>query len=125
MNALSNIWSKQEPSPEAFLFHAREIWKRNPYKQRAFSTEDREFREHFGCSIDVCLSLWNSMEETGYLPPNGRLEHLLWGLMFLKIYGTERVMCSMAGGPDKDTFRKWSWLFVDAIASLEYSVVSS
>ena len=42
----------------------------------------------------------------------------------MKIYGKERNLCSLAGGVDKKTFRKWAWLFVDAIASLESEVVS-
>lgn len=112
-----------EASPDAILVLARDIWRRDRYRERAFSSEDREFRENFGCSVRVCHSLWNLLKKTDNLPSNGRLEHFLWALMFLKIYGTEKVMCSRAGGVDKDTFRKWTWLFVDAIASLESSLV--
>lgn len=45
--------------------------------------------------------------------------------MFLKLYTKERPMCSLAGGVDKDTFRKWTWLFIEAIADLESCLVSS
>ncbi|GAX24473.1 hypothetical protein FisN_2Hu038 [Fistulifera solaris] len=110
-----------EASPDAFLILAREIWRRDPWKQRAFSSEDGEFREMFGCSVGVCVSLWNLLKKTESLPPGStsNKEHLLWALMFLKVYGTEKVMCALAGGVDKDTFRKWSWQFVEAISSLQ------
>ena len=56
--------------------------------------------------------------------PNGAQPyHLLWGLMFMKLYCAEAVNASMAGGVDVKTFRKWSWLFAEAIAVLHYSVV--
>lgn len=45
--------------------------------------------------------------------------------MFLKIYETEETMCTLAGGVDDDTFRKWAWLFIEAIASLKPFVVST
>ena len=49
---------------------------------------------------------------------------MLWGLMFLKIYASEGVLATLAGGVDEKTFRKWAWRFVDAIADLEDDVVS-
>lgn len=50
---------------------------------------------------------------------------MLWALMFLKTYAKESVLSGMAGSVDEKTFRKWVWLFVCAIASLESNVVST
>jgi hypothetical protein len=44
--------------------------------------------------------------------------------MFMKLYCSETVHCIIAGGEvDEKTFRKWSWIFVDAIAALHFEVV--
>ena len=52
-----------------------------------------------------------------------RPEHLLWALLFLKLYELEPVNASLARCDEK-TFRKWSWLFVEAIGDLDYIYVS-
>ena len=49
--------------------------------------------------------------------------HLLWALMFLKLYCSEAVLSSLAGGVHEQTFRKWSWYFVHEIANLQYKVI--
>ena len=54
--------------------------------------------------------------------------HLLWALMFLKIYSTERVSRTIVGSSRnptmEKTMRKWVRLFVRAISFLESEVVS-
>ena len=50
--------------------------------------------------------------------------HLLWALMFLKLYAAECVLASIAAVNEK-TYRKWAWAFVDALADLHTQVVSS
>ena len=63
--------------------------------------------------------------------PNGvHPHHLLWALMFLKLYCAESVLCMLASGengqvPDEKTFRKWCWLFVEVISDLQFSVISA
>jgi len=44
--------------------------------------------------------------------------------MFLKTYGNEATLCSLAGGVSKNTFHKWSWIMIYAISYLEPYVVS-
>ena len=58
------------------------------------------------------------------MPEGAHPAHLLLCLMFLKIYATETVLCTMAGGVEEKTFRKWSWMFVDELSYLEDSVVT-
>ena len=55
--------------------------------------------------------------------PDESIIHMMWALMFLKMYGKESAMSSMAG-VDKKTYRKWVWIFVFIIADLEALVVS-
>jgi hypothetical protein len=87
----------------------------------------RRFRSSFGCSPKVVAHIWNTIDpyEDKYfesykgLSPN----HLLWSLLFLKVYSTEAQHAVMVA-VDEKTFRKWSWLFVEEIASLLPEVVS-
>ena len=88
-------------------------------------TEYRDFREFFGCGLLVASTLWDLLVKENVLPENGRYNHLLWTLMLMKIYGKEKTLCTLAGGVDKKTFRKWSKEFVVAIRNLEYPVVSN
>ena len=59
------------------------------------------------------------------LPSDGRLEHFLWALMFLKLYTGRKTLCSLAGGVDPETFHKWTWDFVEAVAQLDCLVASA
>ena len=72
----------------------------------------------------MALTLWEMLVDNDILPDGGSLHHFLWCLMFLKIYGKEKTMCSLLGGIDPKTFRKWVWIFMDAICELESEVVS-
>ena len=47
----------------------------------------------------------------------------MWALLFLKLYEIEPVNASLVRCDEK-TFRKWSWLFVEAIGDLDYIYVS-
>lgn len=86
-------------------------------------TEDRKFREFFGCGPLVAVELWNALVTTELLPDNGTTQHMLWALMMLKIYAKEHVLAKLAG-VDPKTFRLWAWTrFVPAIADLEPYVV--
>ena len=75
------------------------------------------FRSFSGASSKVCALLWHFVDHSNN--PTVAQKHLLWALLFLKIYATENVHASLAGGVDHKTFRKWSWIFVKAIANLE------
>jgi hypothetical protein len=113
------------PEVQDFLRLAREIWSREPYKARTTQTEDRDFREHFGCGVLVALSLWGLLLTTDLLPDGGTIDHLLWTLLFMKTYAKQKTMCSLCGGIDPQTFQKWVSQFIEAISSLEPMVVST
>ena len=112
-----------DPDLGYLLDKAREMMNREN-RQAGTATEDRRFRELFGCGPIVALMLWNLiMTET--MVPGSTVVHMLWALMFLKTYAKETTLCSLAGGVDEKTFRDWSWPLVSAIADLEPLIVST
>lgn len=96
----------------------------DPFKERAPRGEERAFRALFGCSWVVAFKLWKLLLSHRLLPNGGSLTHLLWTLMFLKVYPTEDVMKKLTGGTDQKTIRKWVFLFVENISMLEPFLVS-
>jgi len=113
------------PDTSDVMYYARRIWRRDdPLKAMAPSTEVRDFREFFGCLPTIFLALWNLLYTLDLLPEGGTIEHLLWTLMFMKIYPKRKQMSALCGGVDKDTWAKWVFIFLDAIAYLEPHVVS-
>jgi hypothetical protein len=86
-------------------------------------TEARLFREFFGTSVRVIELLWKLIVQGNHLPDNGRPEHLMWCLHFLKVYpkqgpGYAAVSGSERGALDPRTHRKWVWKFIEAVAEL-------
>ena len=106
------------------LVHARIMWRNSPFEPRATGSEDRDFREFFGCNVLAALTIWNMLENMGFLPALGSHHHFLWALCYLKQYPKTKAMCTLCGGVDPATMRKWVWSFISAIASLEEHVVS-
>ena len=57
------------------------------------------FKEHlfhvacFGVSAYLCVQEWDEIEEA--LPWEVMISHLLWTLLFLKVYGAEETMVAM------------------------------
>ena len=80
----------------------------------------RRWRAHFGSSKKVIGIVWTMVDVTQVT----HLNHLLWVLLFLKIYPKENVACSMVGGIDEKTWRKKIWPLIESIAQLEDRVVS-
>jgi hypothetical protein len=85
------------------------------------------FKAHFGCSPKRCAQIWNLIEITPaarvWLQNGAAPKHLLWGLLWLKLYNTDAVLSGMSGCDEK-TFRKWSRSTVMAISKLKGCVVS-
>lgn len=112
-----------KPDVKDLLVIAREMWQKDPNKPRSAQSEDRDSQETFGCGASTALNAWGMLFALDLLPPNASLCHLLWTLHFLKAYGKTRAMCSACGGIDPKTFRKWVWLFIEALSMLEPFVV--
>ena len=87
---------------------------------------DSTFRGFFGASISVITHIWNRLQpfiDDEHAASSHHPRHLLWSLVFLKIYSTEEVHCRIVGWPAPKTFRKWSWYFVGKIAQLKDEVI--
>ena len=95
----------------------------NRRKRVAAKTENSRFRSMFGTGPNICAILWIQISAALTIPNGGKLVHLLWSLMFLKLYCSESVLATLAGGVHEQTFRIWSWWFVEAISNLQYSVI--
>lgn len=79
-------------------------------------TDLRRFVALFGVSSSSATILWNRL---GNCPINGGApKHLLWALMFVKIYATENVNATLLK-TDEKTFRKWTWVFLKMLSDIK------
>ena len=93
----------------------------------AFSTMLFTFSAFFGIDPFLCHSIWTMIAPsilTLGMTTHYEKKHLLWGLHFLRVYTTERVMAATCRTTPK-TFRKWARFSVTQIASLKFRVVRS
>lgn len=81
-----------------------------------------DFRSLFGVGLDVCVTAWNLCVASHRLPFKCRHHHFLWALTFLRIYGTEKLLCRIVGTTRK-TYRKWVWPIIRCLASLKPQLV--
>ena len=116
------------PLPD-FKALARDIQNRNNCRVGTDFIEARHFREFFGTSVSIVKHVWKMLENDFLLPDGCGPKHLLWALHFMKVYPKQSAGCSTVGASegavDPKTHRKWVWAFMDAIAELEYEVVST
>jgi hypothetical protein len=85
---------------------------------------ERRWIAHFGVEVFVCVDVWKRLRINKEGPENAEPKHLLWALLLLKQYGTESDLAGKCEGVDEQTFRKWSWIFIEKISYLEHEVVS-
>lgn len=110
--------------PNAFICLALDIMARRPGRTNgSMIGKLRRFRSFFGVSPEICSRLWGMLDPCATMENGAVPEHLLWALMFMKIYATNSVLCALVGGVDEKTYRKWTWIFVNAISYLEGSVI--
>jgi hypothetical protein len=93
---------------------------------KALTTRSRNFVAWFHARPREVAITWNLLCLEGHLddlgPNSVNPDHLLWALMFMKLYTNETVLASVAGCTEK-TFRKWAWFYTEAIAKLDVKVV--
>ena len=87
----------------------------------SYKREDEKFRSFFGAPIKVIAKVWNMIQplDDTYAAP----KHLLWALVFLKVYSTTEVHCRIVGWPDPKTYRKWCWYMLEQVAELKDRVI--
>jgi hypothetical protein len=80
---------------------ARDIQNRAKRCVGSGSTEARLFPEFFGTSVRAVELLWKLIVSGNHLPDNGRPEHLMWCLHFLKVYPKQGPGCAAVGGSER------------------------
>lgn len=85
-------------------------WPKN--KKWDSADKDNRFRALFGVSSELVADIWNWIEARTIDEPGAQPKHLLWALLFMKVYSTEEVHCAVVSWPTVKTFRKWSWYFI-------------
>jgi len=84
--------------------------------------KDKRIRSLFGAPCDVIANLWERVEPCVDKAGADR-KHLLWALVFLKVYASEEVHCAIVGWPNPKSYREWSWYFVEKIYDLQDDVI--
>ena len=118
---------EMEPLPEDFILIGKDIQNKSG-QSGAPLTEVRAFREFFGTTAVVVVKLWSFLLQGGMIPEQGRTNHLMWALFFMRAYPKAGVTCAMVGGSGgaigPKTLWTYIWPFTHAIAELEPVVVS-
>ena len=88
--------------------------------QQTSALSRRRFLALYGVSPRVCVVVYTIWQREQHMNTyNLEIKHLLWGLMFLKVYGTEETHRVLAGGVSERTFRLWSWRVVEVLARMD------
>jgi hypothetical protein len=85
--------------------------------------ERHSFASIFGVRVSLCPIIFQHCQL--YMIHGLEAKHLLWGLLFLKVYATEDVACYMLTHTTRKTYCKWYWIVIQAIASKKSLLVSS
>ena len=97
----------------------------NSFNSGSEEMKERSFKSLFEERVYVVSTLWSLLDPFNNKTMNNvEPKHILWTLMFLKLYGKEINVCSLSGGCDEKTFRKWVWKMIFEISDLEPEVVS-
>ena len=81
-------------------------------------------RIHIGVSFAVCADVWGKIIQNNKMPDGAKPKHLLWALMKLNLYETDKRQ-AVSIKADPKTLRKWVWAMLEAIVSIENMVVSA
>ena len=86
------------------------VFRTNDKKDRLLN--DREFKAFFGRAPAMIADAWNSFDA----PAKAQPKHLLWMLMYLKLYNSLDVMAIMCQ-TTKPTYIKWVDIWIECIAN--------
>ena len=73
---------------------------------------ERRFRAMFGANLQVVTDLWCILPHVN----DGEPRHMLWALLFLRVYNTEELNALITSCSEK-CFRKWSHTYIRLNAS--------
>ena len=118
--------NEQTTNANSFALIARDIFRKDRYSNKTTKSLHAEICSALiGTLYVVCSEIWNLIEpKNDATMKDAHPKHLLWTLFFLKCYCTEEISTRVVGGVSNETFWKWTWLFVKAIAGLRGEIVS-
>ena len=118
---IKNDLTMENLTAEDFKQVANQVLRNNPNRNESELLKD--YISFFGSCPATCAELWNRLQPVQNIHRHALPKYLLWAMVFLKKYSDEKTHCKIVGIKDPKTFRRWSWLFVEAIASLEQQVI--
>ena len=125
MKKIREAPSESFSQKRAFINHGMKLM--NHGKMGGRKLFSRRFRAFFGVKPMVCVIVWRLLEKQRWFKKEKitepKKEHLLWALRFMKSYSTEEIHAAEVKKVKK-TWRKWTWLYVEGIASITNEVVS-
>ena len=93
------------------------------YRAKLAKTNQKRFKDHFGCSANVCAEMFADLQTTD--TPGARLDVnkidincFLMALHFLRCYPTETQREAIFNLSPK-TIRQWSWYYLEKIQALK------
>ena len=89
--------------------------------------KEKTFKSFFGVHWDICEITWALLDDNGKYKKR-EPKHLLWTLVFFKVYSTENVHCKIVKEPGKKmttakTFREWVRKVAEELADISFLVV--
>jgi hypothetical protein len=92
---------------------------------RSMFEQQKDFHYDFGMSWDNIARIWDKLHfPISRINVRGEeLEHLLWTLLFAKVYTSECITKKLVGKSPK-MVRKCAWIFLEEITNLSSEVVS-
>ena len=107
---------------EEFRLWANKVLQKDP--NRSPREQGKDFACFYGVKPVVMADIWNRIDPLERISQKAQPKHLLWAFVFLRKYQDEKTHCRIVGIKDPKEFRHWCWPFVEAIADLEFDVVS-
>ncbi len=108
------VGDRDSIGPEAFVAIGAAMLGRAP--DLSVVDGSQRFRALFGTSPSVFCRFWQMFVRRR--PENSKPYHMLWAIIFLKVYASEHDNAALAG-LDEKTSRKCQWTFVRLIARLK------
>jgi len=111
--------------PNRFILAARPI-----LKSRTASLEGvmdcQCWMSCFGAEPEVVVNLWMRIDPKMTMPKGAKAKHIMWTLYVLKLYNAQEVnIQNIDRNPVEKTFRKWVWLFIEAISTKSFQLLLS
>ena len=85
---------------------------------------DQRWPSFFAASPLLLATVWDRLAPITEEEENGlEAHHLLWAILFLTQYTNKKDLVSKCGGVHEDTYRKYLWVMIGLLASLEFDVI--